>query len=204
MEQIVYWFSEYGYWILFVGLLLEFLFLPFPGATVMGYAGVLAYQGTLHYALCVLLAGLGTATGMSLTYFIGYKLGAPFFEKYGAKFFMGPARRKSVQVWFNRFGNKIVFISFFVPGIRHFTGYFSGIMKLNVRTFLLFTWTGAFTWVTAYVSLGYILGPKWEEAIELFKANTLPLSLAVLGLASLYVWLKWLRYKEKEKKRWLS
>lgn len=38
MDQVIGWFLEYGYWILIGGLFLEFLFLPFPGATVMTVA----------------------------------------------------------------------------------------------------------------------------------------------------------------------
>ncbi|MDY0395095.1 hypothetical protein RWE15_12525 [Virgibacillus halophilus] len=79
MDQIISWFADYGYSILFFGLLLEFLFLPFPGGTVMGFSGVLAHKDELIYGLCVLCAGMGASTGMTITYFIGAKLGAPFF-----------------------------------------------------------------------------------------------------------------------------
>lgn len=198
MEQVLHWFSEYGYWILLVGLFLEYLFLPFPGATVMGFSGVLSYQGSLKYIWCILLAGLGTSIGMSITYFIGKKLGAPFFEKYGSRFFMGPKRQEKVRAWYQRFGSKIVFISFFIPGIRHFTGYFSGVMKLNIKLFLIYTWTGAFLWVTTYVSLGYFLGPNWEHIVNTFKAYLLPICLIALVIIGLYVYWQWFRYTAKK------
>lgn len=195
MDQVVMWFSEYGYFVLAVGLFMEFLFLPFPGGTVMGFSGVLSYQGELIYLFCIFIAGMGTTLGMTATYFIGYKLGAPFFEKHGSKFFIGPKRRETVERWFGRFGSKVVFISFFIPGIRHFTGYFSGIMKLKFRVFLVYNIGGAFSWVTTYVSLGYFLGPRWEEIVQAFAPYLIPLTLAGIGLLAIVFLFRWIRVR---------
>ncbi|MFD2673670.1 DedA family protein [Marinicrinis sediminis] len=184
------WFEEYGYLILFVGLFLEFVFLPFPGELVMGYSGVMSYRGDLNYFVCILLAGLGTSMGMTITYFIGRAVGYPFFEKYGAKFFMGPKQRKKVQKWFNRYGNKLLFISYFLPGIRHFTGYFGGIMSLEFRSFIIYVWSGAFTWVVTYVSLGYLIGPKWERISELITRYALILTWTGGLIAAIYLGVK--------------
>lgn len=174
MEQIIAWFTEYGYWILFVGLFLEFLFLPFPGGFVMAVSGILSHQGELDFWLCVLLAVSGTTLGMSMTYFIGRLVGWPFIEKHGHRIFMGEKRRQSAQKWFNRFGSKVVFISFFIPGVRHFTGYTSGLMQLRFRVFFFYVVTGALLWVLTFVSLGYFLGERWEELVYLFKIFGLP------------------------------
>ena len=40
--------SYYGYSVLFFGLLLEFIALPFPGETTMAYAGFLSYKNLIH------------------------------------------------------------------------------------------------------------------------------------------------------------
>lgn len=199
MDQIISWFADYGYGILFFGLLLEFLFLPFPGGTVMGFSGVLAHQGELMFGICILFSGLGSSMGMVLTYFIGAKLGKPFFEKHGSRFFMGPKRRQVVQNWFQRFGNKIVFISFFVPGIRHFTGYFMGIVQMKAKTFILYTIGGAFSWATLFVSLGYFLGPKWEQIISVYKMYTIPITIGIMVLFILVIYLRKSGYGLKSK-----
>ncbi len=197
MEQVVSWVSEYGYWILFVGLFLEMLFLPFPGGTTMGFSGVLANQGELSYFVCILLAGVGSSLGMSMAYFIGLKLGAPFFDKYGTRFFMSPSRKRVIHAWFDRFGNKIIFISYFIPGIRHFTGYFSGILKLNRNVFLFYAIGGAFTWAATYVSLGYFFGEKWEEIISAIETYTIPVGIIGITIIIFYILFKWLRFRRK-------
>src|SRR5699024_1490059 len=88
---------------------------------------------------------------MLVSYMIGARVGYPFFERYGSKFFMGEKRRLSMQKWFNRFGTKVVFISFFIPGIRHFTGYFSGIVRLKPKMFLLYSVVWFLSWVLSDV-----------------------------------------------------
>ncbi|TQS76305.1 DedA family protein [Ornithinibacillus gellani] len=196
MEDIVVWFAEYGYFVLGFGLFMEFLFLPFPGGTVMGFSGVLAYQGDLIYIVNILFAGIGTSLGMSATYLIGYKLGAPFFEKHGSKFFLGPKRRQAVQKWYDRFGNKVVFVSFFIPGVRHFTGYFSGIMRLSFPTFIIYTVGGAFAWATTFVSFGYFLGPRWENILHATYPYLLPVSILAVIIAGIYFYYKFMRVRK--------
>lgn len=186
MDQVIGWFLEYGYWILVGGLFLEFLFLPFPGATVMTVAGILSHQGQLDYFVSILLAVTGASLGMLVSYMIGARVGYPFFERYGSKFFMGEKRRLSMQKWFNRFGTKVVFISFFIPGIRHFTGYFSGIVRLKPKMFLLYTVGGSLTWALAYVSLGYFFGQRWREILYFIQIFILPAGLIALLIFLLY------------------
>lgn len=80
LKWIAQLFEEYGYGVLFFGLLLEFIALPFPGETTMAYAGYLSYAGTLDFGKLVLLAFLGTTLGMTITYFIGRWAGLPLFR----------------------------------------------------------------------------------------------------------------------------
>jgi len=198
MDQVVDWFHAYGYWILFIGLFLEFLFLPFPGGTVMAISGILAHQGQLTYLLCILLSVFGTSLGMAASYFIGLKLGSPFFDRFGSKLFMGPKRRKAVENWFNRFGNKVVFISFFIPGIRHFTGYFSGMMRLDARVFFIYTIGGATLWATTYVSMGYFFGQKWKYIAQPFHTYTVPLVIGATVILVSYLILKRWCWRKKQ------
>ena len=127
MQILTSLIEHYGYIILFLSLMLELIALPIPGEFLMGYAGVLVYQGKLSWILCMVIAGLGSSAGMTLSYWIGYKLGAPFFHKYGHRIHMGHERMEKLSNWFGRFGNKLILIAFYIPGVRHFTGYFSGI-----------------------------------------------------------------------------
>lgn len=155
--------EHYGYFVLFFGLMLELIALPLPGEFIMTYAGLIAYQGHLNWPLCILVAGVGSCIGMSVSYYIGYRLGIPFFEKYGRRFHFGPEKLEKVSRWYERYGNKLLLVAYFIPGVRHLTGIFSGIARLSFRKFALFAYTGAFFWVSLFISLGRLLGPEWEK-----------------------------------------
>ncbi|WP_410511260.1 VTT domain-containing protein [Paenibacillus sp. BR2-3] len=156
------WMDQYGYYVLGISLMLELLALPLPGEVLMTYAGLMVFQGKLHWILSILTAGVGASIGMTVSYWIGYKLGTPFLEKYGSKIHLGPDKLKKTSQWFERYGNKLLIIAYYIPGIRHFTGYFSGITRMSFRTYIKYAYTGAFIWTGTFISLGKILGPKWE------------------------------------------
>lgn len=155
--------DHFGYLILSLGLMLEVLALPLPGEFLMSYAGLRIYEGQLNWPLSVLCAALGSSTGVTIAYWIGYKAGRPFFEKVGPKIHLGPDKLDKVSGWFERYGNKMLLIAYYIPGVRHFTGYFAGVTRLPFRTFAIYAYTGAFIWTGLFITLGKILGPQWEN-----------------------------------------
>ncbi|OPH57921.1 alkaline phosphatase [Paenibacillus ferrarius] len=163
MLLLTSWLEHNGYWVLFFALLLEMLALPLPGEVMMSYAGLLIFQGKLNWFLCILSAGAGVSTGVTLSYWIGFRLGTPFFEKYGTHVHLGPDKLDKISYWFQKYGNKVLIIAYFIPGVRHFTGYFSGVTRIRFRKYAWFAYTGAFIWVSVFISLGKVLGPKWEQ-----------------------------------------
>ncbi|TDF97286.1 phosphatase PAP2 family protein [Paenibacillus piri] len=197
--------DQFGYLVLGAALMLELLALPLPGEVLMTYTGLLVFQQKLNWALSILTAGTGASIGMTVSYGIGYKLGIPFFEKYGSRIHLGPDRLAATSRWFERYGNKVIIIAYFIPGIRHFTGYFSGITRLRVRTYRLYAYTGAFIWTGTFISLGKIVGPEWEQFHHsITKYLLLAGILAALLLMAFYLFRK---YKIKLNDRivyWLS
>lgn len=163
MAFLTSWLEHYGYLVLFFALLLEMLALPLPGEILMSYAGLLIFQGKLNWFLSILAAGAGVSTGVTFSYWIGFRLGTPFFEKYGARVHLGPDKLDKISYWFQRYGNKVLIIAYFIPGIRHFTGYFSGVTRIPFRKYAWFAYAGAFVWASVFISLGKVLGPKWEQ-----------------------------------------
>jgi len=186
--------DSYGYLVLFAALLLELMALPLPGEVLMSYAGLMVYQGQLHWGFSVLAAGAGSSLGMTLAYILGKILGRPFFEKHGARVHFGPEKLERTSKWFDRYGNGVLVIAYFLPGIRHITGYFSGIVRIPFRTYMIFAYTGAFLWTGAFISLGKLLGPKWKEF-----HHTIQKYLLIAGILAAMVFLAvWMyrRYKE--------
>src|SRR5690625_2415662 len=109
------------------------------------------------------MAGVGSCSGMTVSYWIGYKLGTPFFQIYGHRIHLGPERIEKTSRWFKKYGNKLLIVAYFIPGIRHITGYFSGMTQISFRTYAIYAYSGAFIWTGTFTSLGKILGPQWEQ-----------------------------------------
>lgn len=167
MEWMNALFEQYGYAVLFFGLFLESLALPFPGELAMAIAGHFAYFGNSNYWLDMMYAFLGATIGTTITYALGHKLGTPFIEKYGKYIFLNKQRFAMLTGWFGKYGSKILLISYFIPGFRHFTGYMSGVLRIRFRTFLLFNHFGALIWVIVYVSIGRLFGAQFEKLLHL-------------------------------------
>ncbi|MBP1937992.1 DedA family protein [Paenibacillus sediminis] len=184
---IQYLFEQYGYSVLFAGLLLEFIALPFPGETTMAYAGFLSYEGLLNWELLIIFAFFGTVTGMTITYFIGKKLGIPFIQKYGKWFLLNPSKLERTQKWFQKYGFGFIFIGYFIPGVRHFTGYFAGVISLPLRKFTIYAYSGAILWVTLFIGIGRWFGPQWESAFKYAEQYALMIVIGIIILASIFV-----------------
>ncbi|MFK7692633.1 bifunctional DedA family/phosphatase PAP2 family protein [Paenibacillus sp. HJGM_3] len=148
---------------LFIGLFLEMLALPLPGELLMSYAGLLVFEGKLNTLLAIGSAGTGVMAGITVSYWIGYRLGKPVIIKYGSRFHMGEEKFERIDRWFEQYGDKLVVVAYFIPGVRHITGYFCGITRMPFKKYVLYAYSGAVIWTGLFISLGKLLGPKWEE-----------------------------------------
>ncbi|MDR0270377.1 MAG: DedA family protein [Paenibacillus sp.] len=184
MEWMNNLFNQYGYLVLFVGLFSESLAIPFPGELAMAISGHMSSLGNFHIPLIIFYSYVGAIVGTTVTYYIGFKLGIPFLERYGKYVFLNQTRLAKVTSWFGKYGNKLILISYFVPGLRHFTGYVSGVLKVRLRTFIILDFIGGLVWVLAYVMIGKIFGPNIEQllhvAAKYFTASMLILAAVVV------------------------
>jgi membrane protein DedA with SNARE-associated domain len=117
----------------------------------------------MNLYLSILSAGFGGILGVSISYWIGNKLGVPFFRKYGRYIHMGPEKLEKMSVWYGKYGKVLLIFSFFIPGVRHVASIISGVIKLPFRSFMFFSYIGVFLWVGTFISLGKVLGPQWDK-----------------------------------------
>jgi membrane protein DedA with SNARE-associated domain len=189
MAYLTAWINHYGYIVLVLSFMLELIAIPIPGEVLMGYTGLLVFQGKLNWALSILAAWTGCCMGITIAYWIGYKLGTPFFHKYGPRIHMGPDKLEKTSKWFNKYGNRMLAIAYFIPGVRHITGYFSGITRIRFRTFALFAYLGAFLYTGTFISLGKVLGPQWEHFHNSIKKYLLIAGvIAAVVIAAIYLY----------------
>ncbi|MGV3487422.1 MAG: VTT domain-containing protein [Tuberibacillus sp.] len=193
METFIHLLDQYGYIILFLSLMLELIALPIPTEPLMSYVGYLTYEHQMNLYLSIICASLGSYVGMTIAYWIGFKLGYPFFNKYGTKIHLGPERLVKVEGLFRRYGTKFLLVTCFIPGVRHLSGYFTGISRMSYRKYSVFAGIGVFIWTGTFIGLGHILGPQYnliEESIK--KYMVLIVALIVLAGVVIYLVNKYL------------
>ncbi|NMC26524.1 MAG: DedA family protein [Syntrophomonadaceae bacterium] len=168
---ILDYISAHGYIAAFTAFLFELLALPLPGETIMTYMGYLVYQGKLSWIMSVLSVSLGALTGITLAYYIGRTVGSPLVFKYGHYVWLDQDTYNKVARWLDLHGNKIIVVAYFVPGLRHVSGYMCGILNLPFAVFASNAGTGAILYALVFVSLGRYLGPDWEKILSMLKTH---------------------------------
>ncbi|TCS94732.1 membrane protein DedA with SNARE-associated domain [Hazenella coriacea] len=159
--------QQYGYIGIFLFLVLGIVGLPLPDEIMMTFIGYLASIGSLNLPFTYISALLGSASGITVSYILGQRLGYPFIKKYGKKFFITRRRLLISQLLFRKYGNWLLFVGYFIPGVRHVTAYLAGIAKMSFHRFAIYAYTGAIVWCATFIGLGYILGANWEMVFVL-------------------------------------
>lgn len=189
MESLIELFNNYGYIVLLIALILELIALPLPGETLMTYCGYVVYDGKMNLPFSILIATVGVCIGITISYVVGRTLGVTFFEKYGHHIHIDKNKLDKTSRWFEKYGNKVLVLAYFIPGIRHITGYFSGIMNMPYKKFAANAYIGAFIWTTTFIALGNFLGVKWEKYHQLLKKDLLIFGLIVaIVIGSVYLY----------------
>lgn len=162
MESWYELISQYGYVGIYLLLVLGIVGLPIPDEVLLTYLGYMTSIDKMMFSYTFLAAFLGSVCGITINYFLGVKLGEPFLRKYGSRFFIKAHTIERTNRLFNQYGSAVLFICYFIPGIRHVAAYMAGITKFSYNRFALFTYAGAAVWVLTFLGIGNRLGSNWE------------------------------------------
>lgn len=165
-------FSHYGYWTIFLGVMLENGGVPVPGETVLLFAGFLAYQGEINLERAIITGIAGATIGDALGYCLGRFGGTAFIEKYRRRLPFFGRHFDLAQTQYLRHGQWAVFVARFITGLRMFSGIIAGSFRMPFSRFFFFNFTGAVVWSTAVCCVGFIFGSNWDRlvyAVERFN-----------------------------------
>jgi membrane protein DedA with SNARE-associated domain len=174
-------FARYGYWVVFVGVMLENAGLPVPGETALLAGGALAHVGRLSFTWVVIVAICGAILGDNLGFLIGRRGGRALAEQHGWRVGLTAARLTLFDRFFERHGARTVFIARFVTGLRVFGAVLAGASGLRWPKFLFYNATGAIVWSLAVASAGYALARSWDT-LERWIGRTGLIGLAIAAV----------------------
>ena len=159
MDVIMQYFARYGGIAIFVIVFLEYLNLPgFPAGVIMPLAGMWAAKGNIRFIPALIITVAAGLLGSLILYFLGYKGGELFLQKYLDKF---PRQRKAIEdklEWVRQKGSVGIFISKLIPMIRTLVSIPAGISKMNLVQYTVSSTLGIFVWNLFFVGAGYYLG----------------------------------------------
>jgi membrane protein DedA with SNARE-associated domain len=149
--------GQYGYLVVFFGVMLESAGVPLPGETVLITAGVLVHRGVLDYGDALFFGIFGAVVGDQIGYWVGRLGGRPFVLRWGKYAFITPERLGHAERFFARHGGRAVFLARFITGLRVFGALVAGISRMPWGKFVLYNVLGGTVWATAAVLVGYFL-----------------------------------------------
>jgi membrane protein DedA with SNARE-associated domain len=150
--------SQFGYYGVFFGMLLESACIPIPSEIIMPLAGFLAFQGTMNFWIAVIIATLASIAGSLIAYYVGLKGGRPFLEK---NRIISKHDLKKTDAFFEKYSIESVFIGRFVPVVRTFISLPAGVARADLKKFTVYTAIGTFFWNLALAFAGLKLGQNW-------------------------------------------
>lgn len=169
-----------GYLWLFILMIMESMVLPVPSEAVMPFAGFLISQKVFSFAGVIFYSALGGIVGSLISYYIGFYGGTPFIKKFGRYFLLREDDLQKTEHFFQKHGQKTIFISRFIPVVRHFISLPAGAAKMNIFKFSAFTISGAAIWNAFLTWVGFVLKENWGRIEQYTKYVDYFILLAIL------------------------
>lgn len=186
--------NRYGYWAIFLGILLEDFGIPLPGEILMITGALLAEKNQLNVAWLMALAITGAFIGDNIGYVIGYFGGRSVILKYGKFVLMDEKSLKKLEDFFTRYGKAVVICARFVEGLRQFNGIIAGAMGMKWKRFAIYNLVGSVFWVTFWCGFAYSLGSAFNTTWLPFLSRHY---YTLIGLGSLLILLTIIFFRSK-------
>lgn len=194
-------FTDYGYVAVFLVLLICGFGVPIPEDVSLVAGGVISGLGYANVHNMVAVGMLGVLVGDSCMFLAGRYYGQRLLEhRYFARM-MTPERYAAVQDKFERYGNRVLFVARFLPGLRAPIYLSAGMSRrVTYMRFLLLDGTAALISVPVWVYLGYYGASNHEWMLKwLGRGQSLILLFSAIVIACVGIW--YFRHCRKPKKQ---
>lgn len=187
ISWIVQTVSDLGYIGIFVMMLLESSFFPFPSEVAMIPAGYLASKGEMNIYLVVMAGILGSLAGAVFNYWLALKFGRVFVLKFGKYFFFKEETLIKMETYFAKHGEISTFVGRLVPVVRQYISLPAGLSKMDLAKFSFYTSLGAAIWVIILTLLGYFIGDNELLVKEYLHSIIVGVLLVLICIVFIYI-----------------
>ncbi len=188
VETFDTWLHAVGplaYVALFLAALLEYVFPPFPGDTVVLLGGVYAVRGEKPWLLVFLAVTAGSLVGAALAYGLGLKLGHRYGDKPG--FAERHPELHRLQEKMRARGMWLIAFNRFMPGVRGPLFAAAGAARLPFGRVMLWGAFSALVWNALIMAVGIALGGNAERLERVVQDYNRVALAAVGGAVALFL-----------------
>ena len=158
------WFvNNASYLFVFIFMVIESSFIPFPSEVVVPPAAYLAMQrGDMNIFAVVAVATAGALVGALINYVLSLLIGRPIVyafanSRLGHACLIDQAKVEKAEKYFDKHGAASTFIGRLIPAVRQLISIPAGIARMNIWVFCLYTALGALVWNAILAGLGWWL-----------------------------------------------
>lgn len=181
---------QFGYLGIFIGMLIESSFIPFPSEIIMIPAGYLVFEEKMNLIYVIVCGVLGSLGGAIINYYLGMHIGRPLLLKFGKYFFISEKSFTKSENFFKNHGAVSTLTGRLLPGIRQIISIPAGIFHMNIFLFLFLTCIGSLIWVTILTLLGFLLGQNQMAIKENLFVVKILIILTVFVCVGVYIYFK--------------
>ncbi len=181
--------SPSGLWAACGLMALESMIAPIPSEVIMPPLGLAAFHGVFPWYAALAAATAGSLIGSLVSYYMGYYGGKPLVMKVGRFLLLNEHHLDLTTAWFGRWGGATVFVSRFVPVVRHFISIPAGTARMHVVKFCVYTVFGAAIWNGFLLWLGWKLEAHWDEILRYRRPLDYGVVIVLVGCVVAWYWL---------------
>ena len=173
--------DQTGYIGVFFLMLAETVFPPIPSEVIMPVAGLRAANGPLTLTGVIISGTAGAMLGNFFWYLVARVVGLerfhPWINKHGRWLTMDWGDVEKAEKLFGRFGGAVVGVGRMLPTVRSIVSVPAGLLRMRLRSFLIWSTIGTAGWSAGLAVAGYALGRQFGEIEKIVG----PLSTAVIA-----------------------
>ena len=200
MDILVGFFTDYGYLAVLFVLIICGFGVPIPEDITLVSGGIIAgmYPEQVNVHIMLVVSMFGVLFGDSTMYWLGRIYGARILRVRFIRKFLTVQRLRMVRDKFDQYGNRVLFVARFLPGLRAPIYMVSGITRrVSYTRFVLLDFFAAIISVPIWVYLGYYGAHKRDWLMEQIKTGQTGIYILIGALA---FFIGWKVYKAKKAK----
>ena len=201
MEFLISFFSDYGYFAVLFVLIICGFGVPIPEDITLVSGGVISGLGYTNVHIMLVVSLFGVLLGDSTMYWLGRIYGTKILRFRPIRRFLTLERLRMVRSKFEQYGNRVLFVARFLPGLRAPIYIVAGITRrVSFIRFLLLDFFAAIISVPIWVYLGDFGASNLDWLHEQIKKGQSIIYILIALLALYLVW-KWRKGRKKVSKK---